>query len=269
MRERRRAEALAVKRMQFGLKALGYYDGSIDGDFGSGTQAALIEYRRSVGRSPYQGLSFEEVQEIEARANEAATSAPAPAEQPSASHQLPTAFVRANTPGKLDLALSAAAAWIVIASRETAEEALGVADEYLPQFSSTTVIKSSNGRYAIVAGWLNKDHGRPLKDALIAKGLIPDNSFLSGGDKFGSPVWSANGQLIHSRVDLLNYALIRPTPALLAQLDSRAIAPFSARVADFSNAADYLSLRADNSSFSKRGQAPPARNLAQSCQRAK
>ena len=35
LREHRSEEALGVKRMQLGLKALGYYDGSIDGDFGT------------------------------------------------------------------------------------------------------------------------------------------------------------------------------------------------------------------------------------------
>ena len=76
LKERRRQEALAVTRMQLALKALGYYDGSVDGDFGEGTQAALKEYRRSVGRSEYEGLSLEEVQEIEVKASEEAAKEP-------------------------------------------------------------------------------------------------------------------------------------------------------------------------------------------------
>ena len=253
LREHRREEALNVKRMQLGLKALGYYDGSIDGDFGSGTQAALKEYRRSVGRSDYQDLSLEEVQEIEARASESAANEPEPEETTPASDQRTAALVRAETPRRIDAALPDAAAWIVIASRETAEEAINVAEEYVQQFSSTTVIRSSNGRYAVVVGWVNKDHGRPLKDALIARHLIPDDTFLSSGEKFGPPLWSVNGQLIHTRADLLNYALIRPTAALLSQLggNSRAIATFGSRVAALPDSNDYLSLRTGNSTSSK------------------
>jgi len=253
LKERRRQEALAVTRMQLALKALGYYDGSVDGDFGEGTQAALKEYRRSVGRSEYEGLSLEEVQEIEVKASEEAAKEPEPVPTPPASDQRATVLVRADLPKRLDTSLSNAAGWIVIASRETPEEAISVAQEYVQLFTSTTVIKSSNGRYAIVAGWLNRDRGRPLKDALIARNLIPDDTFLSSGDRFEPPVWSVNGQLIHSRADLLNYALIRPTAALLSQLGNgpRDIVTFGSRVAALPKATDYLSLRVGNSTSAK------------------
>ena len=120
-------------------------------------------------------------------------------------------------------------------------------------FTSTTVIKSSNGRYAIVVGWLNRDRGQPLKDALIARNLIPDDTFLSSGDKFEPPVWSVNGQLMHSRADLLNYALFRPTLTLLSQLGNlpRDIVTFGSRVAALPKATDFLSLRVGNSTSAK------------------
>ena len=131
LKERRHQEALAVTRMQLALKALGYYGGSVDGDFGEGTQAALKEYRRSVGRSEYEGLSLEEVQEIEVKASEEAAKEPEQAPSPSASGQRGAMLVRADLPRQLDTSLSNAAGWIVIASRETPEEAISVAQEYV------------------------------------------------------------------------------------------------------------------------------------------
>jgi Putative peptidoglycan binding domain len=207
--ERRRQEAIAVKRMQLALKTLGYYTGSVDGDFGSGTQKALQEYRRSIGRSQYQDLSSEEVQEIETRAAEAATDEPEEPEQGGGPPSTQT-LLQADVRRRLDMELSSVAAWIVIASRTTAEEALIEAEQYLDRFTSTTVMRSSNGRYAIVAGWLNKDVAKQVTDGLITRGLIPDDSFLSSGEKFELPVWSPNGPLIHSRTDLLNYAPTHP-----------------------------------------------------------
>lgn len=246
LKEQQRQEALAVKRMQSGLKALGYYDGAIDGNFGSGTRAGLTEYRQSMGRSPYGDLSIEEVQEIEVQASEVAA-------RPTPPPQSSGVLVRAKIPQSTNASLSSAAAWIVIASRETPEEAVSVAEGYVQLFTSTTVIRSTNGRYAVVAGWLNKDFGRPLKDALIAGNLVPQDTFLSSGSKFKAPIWSTDGQLIDSRTDLLNYALIRPTATLLSELgnSSSVIAKFGSSVGEFPNASDYLSLRTADSPSSK------------------
>ena len=67
---RRRQEVADIKRMQFGLTELGYYDGPIDGDFGPRTAEALSAYRRSAGRS-YSGFpSYGEIAEIESQASE-------------------------------------------------------------------------------------------------------------------------------------------------------------------------------------------------------
>ena len=172
--QRRREEVAALKRMQFGLKTLGYYDGPIDGDFGPETATALSTYRRSVGRSESGLLSFEEVAEIENQASEQLATQPQaqlPAENSQATG--PYALVRADVAPSLDAKLSNAAAWIIVASRLTPEEALEVAGPFVRWFASTMVIRSSNGRYAVLIGWLNKEQGRSLKDTLISKGLIP------------------------------------------------------------------------------------------------
>ena len=98
---------------------------------------------------------------------------------------------------------------------------------------------------------------------IVAKNLIPDDTFLSSGEKSESPVWSVNGQLTHSRADLLSYALIRPTPSLLSQLGESAHREFGSRVAAFPNAADYLGLRTGNSTSSKEIRRLPEGTLLQ------
>ena len=53
-------------------------------------------------------------------------------------------FVRANTPPKIDAKLPDPAAWIIIASRPTPEEATLIAEQYVQSFPSTTVIRSAS-----------------------------------------------------------------------------------------------------------------------------
>jgi hypothetical protein len=250
--DRRRQQTLAVKRLQLGLKTLGYYNGPVDGDLGAATESSLSEYRSSTGRSQYQDLSIEEIEEIEAKAGEA-TDAQGTEREEDEESTTAGKLVRAQIPVKLNAGLSDAAAWVVIASRTTAQEALDVAEEYTSHFASTAVVASSNGRFAVVAGWLNRDSGKPLKDALIASNLIPADSFLSSGDKFQAPVWSRNGSSILSRVHLLNYTLLRPTPSLLNDLgDSTAFgSEFGSRVAALPTSDDYLTLRAGDSASAK------------------
>ena len=260
--ERRRQEIAAFRRMQYGLSQLGYYDGPIDGDFGPQTASALAKYRRSVGRPNSESPSYEEIEEIESRASE---QTPPSAEPPSATEspqqQLPSTpsaerrqrrrnrFTPANSFARTLLrrlmrSYLTSAAWIIIASRPTPEEATLIAEQYVQSFPSTTVIRSANGSFVVTIGWLNKEHGRPLKDALISRNLIPHNSFLSSGEKFEAPLWSLDGHRIGSRLDLLRYSLLRTAPAdgMLAgfQFQVKGLGPD-----------DYLSLRTDPSASSK------------------
>jgi Bacterial SH3 domain/Putative peptidoglycan binding domain len=271
--ERRGQEIAAFRRMQYALSQLGYYDGPIDGDFGPQTASALAKYRRFVGRPNTESPSYEEIEEIESRASE---QTPSPsAEPPSAtestpSKQLPNTpsaespsaptepvhtskFVRANTPPKIDAKLPDPAAWIIIASRPTPEEATLIAEQYVQSFPSTTVIRSANGSFVVTIGWLNKEHGRPLKDALISRNLIPNDSFLSSGQKFEAPLWSLDGHRIGSRLDLLRYSLLRTAPAdgMLAGFQFQVKGPPD----------DYLSLRSDPSASSKELRQLPERTL--------
>ena len=253
--ERRRQEASAIKRMQFGLKTLGYYDGLIDGDFGPRTAAALGTYRRSAGRPDSGMLSIEEITEIESEASRPQPEQPTTPAEPSPEAPTSDAFIRAVTPPRLNAKLPDAAAWIIIASRTNPEEAKQVAEQYLHWFPSTAVIHSSNGVFAISIGWLNKERGRPLKDALISKNLIPADSFLSSGDKLEPPIWSADGHKIHSRTDLLLYALLRTTSEAMGELPntgSGGFNSFNSRVGGLADStSDYLSLRTGSSTSSK------------------
>ncbi len=254
--EQRRAQIAAVKRMQFGLKELGYYDGEIDGDFGPETAAALAAYRRSIGRSNSGLLSIDEITEIESRAGEQLAGPPQPQQPSTPAEQISRdKFIRADTAPRLNAKLPDAAAWIIIASRTTPEEAKEVAEPYLHWFPSTTVTHSSNGVYAISIGWLDKDRGRPLKDALISKNLIPPDSFLSSGEKLEPPIWSVDGHRIHSRNDLLLYALIRATSELMGALPkagSSGFVSFNSQVSGLTDpTTDFLSLRTGSSTSSK------------------
>ena len=246
--ERRRQEVAAYRRMQYGLSQLGFYDGPIDGDFGPQTAEALAAYRRSIGRPNSEAPSYAEITEIESRASEqnASGKPPEPPSRPTEPvHEAATSgvFLRAETPSRIDAKLSDDAAWIVIASRSTPEEAKLVAEQYVQLFPSTTVIRSENGSFAITIGWLNKEHGSPLKDSLISRSSIPRDSFLSSGEKFEPPIWSVDGQRIQSRQDLLRYSLLRTTPA------NGMIAGFQEQVTGLSD--DYLSLKSDPSTSSK------------------
>lgn len=147
---------------------------------------------------------------------------------------------------RIDAKLPDAAAWIQIASRPTLEEAKSVAQQYVQLFPSTVILQSINGYFAITVGWLNKEYGRPLKDSLISRRVIPPDSFLSSGGKYQSPIWSSEGRTIQSRADLLSYALLRTTPG------NAMIAGFQEQVTGLPNPnSDYLTLLEGASTSSK------------------
>ena len=253
--QKRRDEVIAYKRLQSALRDLEFYSGPIDGDYGPRTAAGLAAYRRSIGRPVSGPTSYEEIDEIESRVSEQIRPEPSAPSPPAEQPQPPaTSFIRANTPPQLNAKLSDAAAWILIASRPTPEEAQQVAETHLHLFPSTIVIRASNDLFAVVIGWLNKEHGRPLKDMLISNGLIPPDSFLSSGEKFEPPVWSRDGGGIKSRADLLRYCLLRTTPSFFQQVSSAGdtgIGKFNDLVSGLSDPSDGLSLRTGASSSSK------------------
>jgi hypothetical protein len=80
---------------------------------------------------------------------------------------------------------------LVIASRDNPQEAVALAESYASTIGATAVIQSQNGRYAIVAGTLNRDKAKPNVEALKALHLIPQDSFLSEGRNLEHVVWNS------------------------------------------------------------------------------
>ncbi|WP_416357388.1 hypothetical protein ACLNGM_04595 [Aureimonas phyllosphaerae] len=81
--------------------------------------------------------------------------------------------------------------WLVIASREDPQEAVALAESYAPMIGPTAVIQSRNGRYAVVAGTLNRDKAKPNLEARKAMHIIPQDSFLSDGQNLDRVVWNS------------------------------------------------------------------------------
>ncbi len=82
-----------------------------------------------------------------------------------------------------NLTLSGDRRWIVLASREQPDEAFEVAEEYRSKFSRIQVVRSSNGRYAVVAGPERIASPSEYKQQLMNSGRAPSDTFFSRGDK--------------------------------------------------------------------------------------
>lgn len=93
--------------------------------------------------------------------------------------------LRAQAP----LSLSSNEAWLVIASRPSRNASIDLARKYQARFSSVAVLGSSNGYYAVVLGWADKNRLQQLKVRLVEAGRIPSDSYLSTGRRFVSAVW--------------------------------------------------------------------------------
>lgn len=214
----KRRERQLVMRVQRALGQLGLYDGQIDGVYGRGTEAALARYQLSVGRSPYAELSVADIERMEVAA---ATASESPSDTPheivynpvgsvdDASRRM-LGEVTANNGIKLNMPEDAA--WIVAASGEDLDQVLKAGNQYAVDFLSTVVVRSSNGRFAVLLGWLPKQEARQIRDALKGLELIPADAFLSSGEKFLGAFWLADHDEVSSRQALLQFAQFRPTP---------------------------------------------------------
>ena len=69
-----------------------------------------------------------------------------------------TSSARANS-----FTLSGDARWIALASRQSLDEAIGVANAYRWRFPTVRVMQATNGWYAIVAGPERIQNTRPFK----------------------------------------------------------------------------------------------------------
>lgn len=85
--------------------------------------------------------------------------------------------------------------WLIVASRESAQEAVLVAQTFTNTLGDVSVVQTSNGRFAIVAGFLGQAKAKANGEALKAIRLIPQDSFITTGDRFQRVVWNSGSGL--------------------------------------------------------------------------
>lgn len=107
--------------------------------------------------------------------------------------------------------------WLVISSRADPSEAVMIAQSFARTLGPTIVAQSQNGRYAVVAGFLDVAKAKENAAALKAIRLVPADSFLTTGQNFRSIVWDSNSggttvPLVHN--DQLRRSVARIQAAL-------------------------------------------------------
>lgn len=270
-RRERQAQAVLVRRLQIALRQLGYYRGDIDGDFGSGTQAAVAAYQRDRGLPITSNLNEYDLAEIEAAARNkqgqgyqqqpsAPTPVPAydpPASEPPVNYSSVTPedawknyrFTQASLSQPGPYKPSGDSGWLTVASASDFQNVVGAAVNYAQDYPSTAIIKSNNGRFAIVIGWMPKTTGKKLLEVLKSEGVIPSDSYVSSGQRYIGPVWTASTE-VRTRTDLLRYGFLRASPhmwdRLLKGAGNAGFGEFRSRVSGVAATDDdkaYLSLR--------------------------
>jgi hypothetical protein len=85
--------------------------------------------------------------------------------------------------------LSGDSRWVALASRQSLDEAVGVASAYRWRFPTVRVMQATNGWYAIVAGPERIPNPRAYKDALVRAGEIPADTVITKGQGYVAEVW--------------------------------------------------------------------------------
>jgi S1-C subfamily serine protease len=81
--------------------------------------------------------------------------------------------------------------WLVFASRQNLDEAIGLARRFGSDFGSPTVMSSTNGWYAVVAGPINVSDPEALRKKLTDLWWPPKDAFTSKGQTFVDKIWIA------------------------------------------------------------------------------
>ena len=82
--------------------------------------------------------------------------------------------------------------WLVFASRQNVDEAIGLARRFGSEFGPPKVMSSTNGWYAVVAGPLSIPNAEALKKRLANVWWAPKDTFASNGRTFVDRVWEAS-----------------------------------------------------------------------------
>jgi len=99
--------------------------------------------------------------------------------------------------------LTGDARWVALASRQSLDEAIGVARAYRWRFPTVRVMQATNGWYAIVAGPERIPNPRAYKEALVRAGEIPNDTIITKGQGYVAEVWrpSTFKPLAHAKYD--------------------------------------------------------------------
>jgi hypothetical protein len=81
--------------------------------------------------------------------------------------------------------------WIIYASRQNIDEAIGLARRFGSEFGQPTVISTTNGWYAIAAGPLSVPDPVAMKKKLSESWWPPTDTFFSKGQTFIAKVWES------------------------------------------------------------------------------
>ena len=81
--------------------------------------------------------------------------------------------------------------WIIYASRQNVDEAIGLARRYGSEFGRPTVISTTNGWYAVAAGPLSVPDPVAMKKKLSESWWSPKDTFFSNGQTFIEKVWES------------------------------------------------------------------------------
>ncbi len=80
--------------------------------------------------------------------------------------------------------------WIALASRQSLDEAIGIARAFVWRMQGVRVMQASNGWYAVVVGPHEGTDIRGARDKLAASGAVPKDILLSNGNGYVAEVWT-------------------------------------------------------------------------------
>ncbi len=81
--------------------------------------------------------------------------------------------------------------WIVFASRQNVDEAIGLARDFGSEFGPPTVLSTTNGWYAVAAGPINVPDPVAMKKKLTEAWWPPKDTFFAKGQTLVEKVWEA------------------------------------------------------------------------------
>src|SRR5271165_3193576 len=81
--------------------------------------------------------------------------------------------------------------WIIYASRQDVDEAIGLARRFGSEFGEPTVLSTTNGWYAVAAGPVSVPDVAAFKKRLSEAWWAPKDTFLTKGQTFIQKVWES------------------------------------------------------------------------------